>query len=297
MDLRKRLERDSLLMAIGAWDALTASMAADAGAEAVYMSGSCVSSSIHGGPDIGLTTMSEMARRAGQMVEATDVPVIADADTGYGNELNVRRTVREYERAGVAAIQLEDQTFPKQCGHFEGKSVVDPAAFATKVRAAADARRSEDFLVIARTDAAAVTGMDDALARAELYRSAGADILFVEAPTEREEMERIGAELSAPLLVNLPAKGKTPPLSVDELEAIGFDIAIYPSDGFKAALATVRDVYDRLLTERSQRGVLDRMVSWEERDRLTNRDEWDEFEARYERLEAEYETEFHELSG
>ncbi len=280
--LSELLERDELLMAIGAWDALTARMAQQAGAEAVYMSGSCVSSSVHGGPDVGLTTMTEMARRARQMSAVLEVPLIADGDTGYGNELNVRRTVQTYERAGVDAIQLEDQTFPKRCGHFEGKSVVPAPEFATKITAAVDARESDDFLVIARTDALAVDGLDAALERARLYEEAGADIHFIEAPGDVETLERIGQEGPQPLLVNLPAKGKTPPVPAAELTEMGYDLAIYPSDAFKAALLTIRETYETLIEERHQANLLDDMVSWEERDAITEMDSVEHLESRYE---------------
>lgn len=286
--LRSAVEREELLMAIGAWDALTARIAQQAGAEAVYMSGSCVSSSVHGGPDVGLTTMTEMAERAHQIAGVLDVPLIADADTGYGNAMNLRRTVTEYERAGVNAIQLEDQKFPKKCGHFEGKRVAPAGEFAAKVEAATDARESDDFLVIARTDALATDGVDAAIERANLYWKAGADILFVEAPTDSDQMERITAKVDGPLVANMAAKGKTPPLSADVLTDIGFDLAIYPSDAFKAALKTIREVYETLIEHRSQEDVLDRMVEWEDRDDITNLGEITTYEERYEELEREY---------
>ncbi len=295
--LRERLAEEDLLMAIGAWDALTARMAQQAGAEAVYMSGSCVSSSVHGGPDVGLTSMTEMAERARQMAGVLDVPLVADADTGYGNVSNVRRTVEEFERAGVDAIQLEDQEFPKKCGHFEGKTLVPAAAFAAKVEAAVDARGSEDFLVIARTDAVAVSGLDDAIRRARLYREAGADVLFVESPSEREQMARVASEVEGPLLVNMAAKGKTPPVPAAELQEMGFDLAIYPSDAFKAALETIREVYRTLIEDRSQERVLDRMVEWDERDDITRYDEVQAWEERYAAREREYAESFAELEA
>ncbi|MEE6209934.1 isocitrate lyase/PEP mutase family protein [Salarchaeum sp. III] len=290
--LRAAIERDELLMAIGAWDALTARMAQQAGAEAVYMSGSCVSSSVHGGPDVGLTTMTEMVDRARQIAGVLDVPLIADADTGYGNAVNVRRTVTEYERAGVNAIQLEDQEFPKKCGHFEGKRVAPAGEFAAKVEAATDARESEDFLVIARTDALATDGVDAAIERANLYREAGADVLFVEAPTDSDQMERITKAVDGPLVANMAAKGKTPPLPADVLTDIGYDLAIYPSDAFKAALKTIQDVYETVIDDRSQEAVLDRMVEWEERDDITNLGEVSAYEERYEELERKYQDAF-----
>jgi 2-methylisocitrate lyase-like PEP mutase family enzyme len=288
-------------MAIGAWDALTARMAQQAGAEAIYMSGSCISSSIHGGPDIGLTTMTEMVRRTRQMAGVLDVPLIADGDTGYGNELNVRRTVEEYERAGVNALQIEDQTFPKRCGHFEGKRIVAAAEFAAKVEAATDARESDDFLVVARTDALATDGLDEAIRRANLYAEAGADVLFVESPTDRAQMERVCREAPGPLLANLAAKGKTQPIPAEELAAIGYDIAIYPSDAFKAALRTIQNTYETLTEERSQENVLDGMVEWDERDEITEKGTFDALEAKYaeasERYAGRYEERERELNS
>lgn len=288
-DLRRLIDRDELLMAIGGWDALTARMAQQAGAKAVYMSGSVVSSSVHGGPDIGLTTMTEMARRARQMAGVLDVPLIADGDTGYGNELNVHRTIQEYERAGVNAIQLEDQTFPKRCGHFEGKSVIPAADFAAKIEAATDARSSDDFLIIARTDALAMEGFDEAARRASMYKDAGADIMFVEAPTEREQMERICEEIPGPHLANMAAKGRTPHIPAEELSDIGYDLAIFGSDAFKAALKTIQTTYERLLEDRSQEAVLSTMVEWEERDEITEMGTYEALERKYEQTKAEYE--------
>lgn len=295
MDLRARLQDEELLMVIGGWDALTAKMAADAGAEAVYMSGSCVSSSVHGGPDVGLTSMTEMVRRARQMAGAIDVPLVADGDTGYGNAINVRRTVTEYERAGVDAIQLEDQDFPKKCGHFEGKRLLSAGEFAAKVEAATDARSSDDFLIIARTDAIAVTGIGDAIKRAKLYHEAGADITFVEAPTDTDQMERVTSAVPGPHLVNMAAKGKTPPIPAEELSELGYDMAIYPSDSFKAALKTIQEVYETLIEERSQEGVLDRMVEWGERDEITDLDEIERQEATYGSSERAYQERFERM--
>jgi len=295
MDLRARLQDDELLMVVGGWDALTARMAADAGAEAVYMSGSCVSSSVHGGPDVGLTTMTEMVRRARQMAGAIDVPLVADGDTGYGNAINVRRTVDEYERAGVDAIQLEDQDFPKKCGHFEGKRLLPAGEFAAKVEAATDARSSDDFLIIARTDAIAVNGVEDAIRRAKLYREAGADVMFVEAPTDVDQMERVTSAVPGPHLANMAAKGKTPPIPAAELAEIGYDVAIYPSDSFKAALKTIREVYETLIEERSQENVLDRMVEWGERDEITGLGEINRQEETYEESERAYQEQFERM--
>ena len=295
MSLRERLEEDRLLMAIGAWDAITASMAEQAGAEAIYMSGSCVATSVTAGPDVGMTTMTEMATRAHQISGAIDVPLIADADTGYGNALNVQRTVEEYERAGVDAIQLEDQVFPKKCGHFEGKDVIGAPEFAAKIEAAVDARESDDFLVVARTDAIAVHGLDEAVRRAQLYKEAGADVLFVEAPTGSEQMRTVTDNVPGPLMANLAAKGKTPPLTDEELEDIGYDVCIYPSDAFKAALKTVRETYETLVEDRSQRNILDDMMEWETRDEITDLAGVNEREDRYDAAADRYAERYEQL--
>lgn len=269
MVLRDLIEQPKLLLAIGAWDALTASLANQAGAEAIYLSGSCVASSVTADPDVGLITMTEMVRRARQTSRVIDIPLIADADTGYGNEISVRRTVDEYERAGVDAIQIEDQLFPKKCGHFEGKQLIPAPDFAVKVEAAVDVRESDSFLVIARTDAIATDGIEEAIRRAKLYKRAGADVLFIEAPTQREEMERITEEVPGPLLVNMAAKGKTPQMSAESLEQIGYDMAIYPTDAFMSALKTIRETYETLIETGSQERIVDGMVEWETRNRIT----------------------------
>lgn len=292
MTLRNLVETDGTLMAIGAYDAITAKLAQQAGAKAIYMSGSCVATSVTGGPDIGMTTMTEMANRAHQISGAIDVPLIADGDTGYGNSLNVRRTVREYERAGVNAIQLEDQTFPKRCGHFDGKDIVPASEFAEKVDAATAARRDDEFLVIARTDALAVEGIEEAVDRANLYREAGADILFVESPTSREQMNQVIGEVPGFHLANMAAKGKTPHLPVAELEDIGYDLAIFPSDAFKAGLKTFREVYETLINERTQKPVLDQMMEWETRDEVTDLAEIEAFEQQHAQNRAEYKAQY-----
>ena len=279
--LRERLEQDDILLALGAYDALGASIATQEGAEAVYMSGSSVATSITGDPDVGLTTMTEMAGRAHEMAGAIDVPLIADADTGYGNPLNVRRTVIEYGRAGVDAIQLEDQTFPKRCGHFEGKDVIPASEFAKKIEAAADARRSADFLIIARTDALAVEGIDEAVRRANLYRDAGADISFVEAPTSEEQMEHIIQEVPGHHLANMTYDGETPILPAEELSEIGYDLAIYPATVSKGAMTFFREIYRTILDEGTQEPIADRIADWEERNETTGLDRIQALERKY----------------
>lgn len=288
MDLLDRIQRDELLQVLGAYDAISARMAEQAGAEAVYMSGAAVATSLTGEPDVGLTTMTEMARRAHEMVSPLTVPLVADADTGYGNPLNVCRTVQEYERAGVSAIQIEDQTFPKKCGHFEGKEVIPAAEFAAKVEAALDARVSDDFLVIARTDALAAEGVDEAIRRGRLYAEAGADVLFVESPTTREQMERVVDAVPGPHLANMAVGGKTPILPAEELEAIGYDLAIYPTPGFKAALEVYRHVYETIRSDGTPEAMIDDMIDWDLRNEITGLDRIDELEDRYAAAEQRY---------
>jgi 2-methylisocitrate lyase-like PEP mutase family enzyme len=246
--LRQLLAGPDLIVAPGAYDALTARLIAQAGFPAVYMTGFGTAASVLGQPDVGLLTMSEMVARVAALADvAGDVPLIADGDTGYGNPINVRRTVREYERAGVAALHIEDQVWPKKCGHMEGKQVIPAAEMVQKVRAAVDARRDPDLVIIARTDAAAVTGFEDALARGQAYRAAGADVVFIEAPRSMEQLSAITLTFAGvPLLFNWAESGKTPLLALDEIGALGFKIVIFPvSLLFASTYATLR-LLDRL---------------------------------------------------
>jgi len=228
------------------------------------MTGYGVSASLIGQPDIGLLTMTEMAAQAARIVAAVDIPVIADADNGYGGALNVMRTVREYERAGVAAIQLEDQVLPKRCGHMEGKQLVTKAEMVSKLKAAVQARRSDDFLIIARTDARAVTGFDDAMDRAKAYASAGADIIFFEAPQSVEEMKTVAGTLSKPVMANMVEHGKTPLLTGKELEALGYKLVIYPNSLLYTTTKAVRSMLDSMKDADTTQGFGDRMVNFPE---------------------------------
>lgn len=278
---RESLESEGILVAPGAYDAASAKLAEQASAEVVYMSGSSVSTSVHGYPDVGLTTLTEMTDRARRMVTAVDVPVFADADTGYGNPINVRRTVEEFERAGVAGVHLEDQVFPKKCGHFDGKDVVSTDEMVGKVRAAADARADDDFVVIARTDARAVEGFEAAIERSEAYLAAGADVIFFEAPESVDELEVVADRIDAPLLANMTEGGRTPMLTAAELDELGYDIALFPATGFKAVLKTLQDVYGEIVDSGTQQNVLDELVTWEGRNEITGLDEILELERRY----------------
>jgi 2-methylisocitrate lyase-like PEP mutase family enzyme len=244
--LRELLSASEPILAPGAYDALSARLIEAAGFAAVYMTGFGSAASLLGRPDVGLLGMSEMVDNARRIVEAVGVPVIADADTGYGNPLNVVRTVHEYERAGVAAIHIEDQVAPKKCGHMEGKQLIPSHEMATKIKAAVAARRS-DLVLIARTDARAVEGLDAALQRARLYRDAGADVIFFEAPQSEAEVETVARELAGvPLLFNWAEGGKTPPIGYARLRELGFRIIIFPISALLAATRGVQWVLETI---------------------------------------------------
>lgn len=244
--LRQMLQAPGIIVAPGAYDGLSARLIERQGFKAVYMTGAGTAASVLGQPDLGLTTLSEMTTHAANIASCVSVPVIADADTGYGNPLNVIRTVREYERAGVAGIHLEDQVFPKKCGHIAGKAVIPMKECAEKIRAAAENRTDPDFVIIARTDARAVNGIDDAIERGLRYREAGADVIFVEAPTNREEIERVAREIKAPLLSNQVPGGKTPGLTAIELEKLGYKIVIFPVVSLMAATLAIEKALAQL---------------------------------------------------
>lgn len=282
-EFRSLIERDGILPAMGGYDALSATLIEQAGGEVVYMSGSSVSTSVHGNPDVGLTTMTEMVDRARQMASAVDIPVFCDADTGYGNPINVMRTIQEYERADVAGVHLEDQSFPKKCGHFDDKSVIPTEEMVQKIRAAVDARENDDFVIIARTDARAVTGLDDAVERLYRYHDAGADVLFFEAPKSAEELVAVAEEFGddAPLLANMTEGGRTPLFSAEEFEEFGYDIVLYPATGFKAAAKAMQDVYETIAETGTQKGVMDDLVTWQGRNEITGLDDIVALEQRY----------------
>jgi len=260
MSLRARLAAPGILIAPGIYDGLTAALATDAGFEALYLSGAAVAYTRLGRPDIGLSTASEMADTMALIADRTDLPVIMDADTGFGNALNARRTMAIYERAGAAALQVEDQTYPKRCGHLSDKSLIPTQEMAGKIAAMADARR-HDTLIIARTDAIAVEGIDAAFERAEAYIAAGADVLFIEAPRDRDELARIPQAFRGrvPLLANMVEGGATPISSAQALEQMGFDIVIFPGGIVRALARTAQDYYKSLHTAGSNLPFKDRM--------------------------------------
>jgi carboxyvinyl-carboxyphosphonate phosphorylmutase len=279
--LRELLAAPQPLVAPGAYDALSARLVEQAGFDAVYMTGFGTTASLIGRPDVGLLTGAEMVDNARRIAAAVEVPVIADADTGYGNAINVVRTVQLYEQAGVAGIQLEDQVMPKKCGHMSGKALIGTEEMAGKVRAAVAARQDPDLVVIARTDAVAVTGVDDALARARAYADAGADLLFVEAPTSEADIERVATELRgvAPLVFNWAEGGRTPPLSLARMTELGFALVIYPIGTLLAATAGMRS----LLASLRRDGIpsLDGLPAFEEFTDLIGLPEVQQLEQRF----------------
>ena len=263
--LRELLAAPGIVPAPGAYDCLSAAVIERAGFPVVYMTGAGTSISRTGYPDIGLTTMSEMVANAAAIARTVSVPVIADADTGYGDVLQVQRTIREYERAGVAGIHIEDQESPKRCGHLDDKRVVPQEEMVRKLRAALDAREDDDFTIIARCDALAVTGWDDALRRCEAYVAAGADVLFLEALQTREQASDVTGRFDVPVLYNFVETGKSPLLPVSELEALGFKLVIFPISAMLAALRTMTDLMRELReTGTTAHLVADRMVSIQE---------------------------------
>jgi 2-methylisocitrate lyase-like PEP mutase family enzyme len=239
--LRRLLDAGGLIVAPGVYDGISATLVRRLGFSAAFMTGAGVSAAAYGLPDIGLLSQTEMAERARTLSGLLEIPLIADADTGYGSPINVTRTVREYERAGVAAIQLEDQVAPKRCGHITGKEVVDAADFELVLRAAQEARDDPDTVIVARTDARATLGLDEAIARGRRYAAAGADVIFVEAPQSEQEIEAIAREIPGPLLINIVPGGLTPQLDASRLAELGFRIAIHPVTAlFASANASAR---------------------------------------------------------
>ena len=281
--LRPLLASTEPILAPGAYDALTARLVEEAGFPAVYMTGFGTSASLLGRPDVGLLTLSQMVDNAARITQAVEVPVIADADTGYGNPMNIIHTVREYERAGVSAIHIEDQVAPKRCGHMEGKHVVSAAEMIEKIRAAVEARRSPDFLLIARTDARAIEGLDGALRRAQAYRQAGADVLFVEAPQSDDEVAAIARAFpDVPLLFNwLEGGGKTPPMPLERLRELGFRIIIFPLGALLTAAKAVRALLATIRAEGTPTSAFGQMVSFQEFNHLVGLEEIRELDERY----------------
>lgn len=262
--LRSMLNQ-GFVLAPGIYDALSGLIAAQSGAKAAYLSGASIAYTRFGRSDIGLVSVSEVHDTLAAITDRIDIPVIVDADTGFGNALNVQRTVRQFERAGAAAIQLEDQSFPKRCGHLDGKTLVTQAEMVGKIKAALDARKNEETLIIARTDARAVEGLEPALERASAYRDAGADVLFIEAPQSLDEMRTITTTFAKniPLLANMVEGGKTPISSAEDLAALGYRLAIFPGGAVRAIAHHLNDYYSGLLRDGHNRGFTERMYDFD----------------------------------
>lgn len=245
---RELLQRPGIIRSLGAHDVFTARLIENAGLETVFLGGFGTSASLLGLPDVGVITLTEMADAVRRMAQRVSIPVVADGDTGHGDLHNVARTVREFEGAGAAGVLLEDQVTPKRCGHFQGKQVIPAEEMVLKFKAAIAARRDPDFVIIARTDARAVEGIDAAIARANRYAAAGADVCFIEAPESRQELERIPREVKAPLLVNMLSGGVTPILTVDELAQLGYKIVVCPIESLLVAGTAIQALIQNLLT-------------------------------------------------
>lgn len=262
--LRKLLSRDQILVAPGAHDPLVARIIEKEGFEAVYMTGYGTSASVLGQPDVGLLTQTEMAIRAANLVEAVSIPVIADADTGYGNAINVQRTVRLYEKAGVACIQLEDQVAPKKCGHMLGREVISQEEMVGKIKAACDARVDDDLMIMARTDARTNFGIDAAIERGLAYEAAGADIIFIESPESIEEMQKVTSSFNVPVLANMLEHGRTPLLTAKELEDLGYDLVIFCVASTYVIAKAVTKLMKELKTTGTTAGMIDEMIPFNE---------------------------------
>lgn len=278
---RQILQGKEIIVAPGAADCLVAKVIEKAAFPAVYLTGAGVSYTCLGLPDVGLVTMSEMVMRAEQICSSIAIPVIADGDTGYGNALNVQRTVRAYEQAGVAAIQLEDQVFPKRCGHMSGKQLISEQEMVGKLKAAVDARVDEDFVIIARTDARMVDGLEHALERARAYQEAGADVIFVEGPESPEELKKIAATISLPTLANMVEGGRTPLLTTKELADMGFKIVIYPNAAIRVISKALLGLMKEIAEQGTTKGYLDNMLMFGEFNELLGLKELREKESRY----------------
>ncbi len=279
--LRRLLTPGAGLVIPGAPNALTARIIENAGFEAVYVTGAGIANAYLGVPDVGLTTATEVAQHVAAVRDAVRIPIVVDGDTGFGNAVNLGRTVRLFERAGASAIQFEDQVFPKRCGHFEGKEVIPRAEMVQKVKAAVDARHDAATMIIARTDARAVTGFDDALERAAAYRAAGADVLFVEAPQTVDELRRIPQAVPGIHLCNLVFGGKTPLFPREELAAMGFAGILYANAALQAAMLAMREVMRHLRAHGSLAGAEAKIISFADRQEIVDH-------ARYRALDARY---------
>lgn len=279
--LREILSKREAVLLPGASNALTARIIEDLGFKAIYVTGAGVTNTFLGVPDIGLISMTELANHVSAMRDVVALPLIVDADTGFGNPLNVTRTIRVLERSGANAIQLEDQEFPKRCGHFSGKSVIASTDMVQKIRAAADARIDPDLVIVARTDAIATHGFEDAMERAAAYIEAGADMTFVEAPRTKEQIVEIPKRLETPQFINIVAGGLTPMIALDELKSMGYSMILYANAALQASVAGMQKVLKHLKAHGSLEAVSAELVSFEERQRLVGKPHHDALEKKY----------------
>ncbi|MGC2714459.1 MAG: oxaloacetate decarboxylase [Pseudolabrys sp.] len=279
--LREILSKREAVLLPGASNALTARIIEDLGFKAIYVTGAGVTNTFLGVPDIGLISMTELANHVSAMRDVVALPLIVDADTGFGNPLNVTRTIRVLERSGANAIQLEDQEFPKRCGHFSGKSVIASTDMVQKIRAAADARIDPDLVIVARTDAIATHGFEDAMERAAAYIEAGADMTFVEAPRTKEQIVEIPMRLKTPQFINIVAGGLTPMIALDELKSMGYSMILYANAALQASVAGMQKVLKHLKAHGSLEAVSAELVSFEERQRLVGKPHHDALEKKY----------------
>lgn len=286
--LRALLAQPGCVVAPGVADAFAARLVKLEGFDAVYMTGFGTSLTRLGMPDVGLLTATEMIDNASRIVDASELPVIADADTGYGNPINTLRTIRDYEKSGVAGVHIEDQAWPKRCGHLAGKRVIPAEEMVAKIKAACDARRDKDFVIIARCDAIAVEGLNAALDRGERYREAGADVLFIEAPVGREQVEIVSKRFKGvPLLYNMAASGKTPDLPADELGKLGFKLAIYPNWVILAAIPAMQNALRELKKSGSIAGLRDKVATFKQFTEIAGLPEIQKLEEKYGLPEAQ----------
>ncbi len=276
---RERLSKPGIVVSAGIYDGVSARIVNSLGFETAYLTGYGVSATLLGQPDYGMITLTEIANHIHNLTKVMDIPLICDGDAGYGNALNVKRTIEEFEAAGAAAIQLEDQLYPKRCGHMENKRCIDLEENVKKIEMAADTRK--DMLIIARTDARAPLGLDEAIKRAKAYKKAGADIIFVEAPQSVDELKRVADEVEGPLMANMVESGKTPLLTNKELENLGYKFVIYPVTGLYAAVKGMTDCYKQLLADDTSATFLDKVVQFPEFNKLIGLDEMKALEKKY----------------
>lgn len=279
--LRNLLKEDSIIIAPGTPNAITARLIENAGFKVVYVTGAGIANTQLGVADVGLVTMSEMVNQIRYITNAVNIPVIADADTGYGNALNMERTVREFEQAGVAGIQIEDQVTPKRCGHFEGKQIVSTIEMVNKIKVCADTRKDEDLVIIARTDARAVLSLQEAIERANTYAEAGADMIFVEAPQSREELQEIANNVKVPLVANMVEHGKTPILPAQTLKDMGYKLVLYANMPMRISIKGMQEALQYLNENGSSIGIENRMITMKERNALTRLKYYQELENKY----------------